>query len=105
MTFIDEQKHPMAPEIVLKNWVEDTKEKQQKFKDWLLDDPSRGITKEFAKEMEQERMNQFRGDGGSDVRNLSFKIPAAVYMADPDFWKEELQNKKRFREKYPYFVV
>jgi len=105
MTFIDQQTHPMAPEIVLKQWVEDTQQKQQKFKDWLLDDPSRGITEEFKKEMKQERMNQFRGGDGSETHQLSFKIPMVVYQADPDFWKEELENKKKFRSKYPYFCV
>lgn len=105
MSFIDETKHPYAPEIVIKQWIDDTKQQQQKFKDWLLEDPSRGVTKEFAKEMEQERLNQFHGDGGSDVRNLSFKIPMVVYMADPEFWKQELDDKKKFRERYPYFVV
>lgn len=100
-----ETKHPYAPAVIIKQWVDETQEQQQKFKDWILDDPSRGITPEFAKEMEQERLNQFHGDGGSDTHNLSFKIPMVVYMVDQEFWKEELNNKKQFRKKYPYFVV
>lgn len=105
MTVIDETTNEYAPVPVIEQWIEETKQNQQDFNEWLIDNPRKAMTEQFKKEMKEERMKQFRGDGGSDVRNLSFKIPAALWHADPDFWRNELENKKQFKSKYPFFVV
>lgn len=85
-------------------WVVSFKGTTKEFKKKVLDNPFPFVSKDFLElVMENKIANSIVGKKSSFRK--SFMIEDRIYHLDPQFWQEQLKNKKEFKRKYPYFYV
>jgi hypothetical protein len=85
-------------------WARNFKTKRKDVKRAVLNNPLIFLSPEFQETVRQEKLLASHVDRKSTFRKI-FMIQEDIYRIDPDFWDNQMKNKKQFRLKYPYFYV